>query len=50
LEESRIPKTVFYMNFESTRPRCRTRYIWKIEVREDGRIVGGQEWHAKVYN
>jgi hypothetical protein len=32
---------------ESTRPRNR----WQDEVREDGRIVGGEEWQEKVlYN
>jgi hypothetical protein len=23
---------------------------WQDEVREDGRIVGGEEWQEKVYN
>jgi hypothetical protein len=26
------------------------RNIWQDEVREDGRIVGGEEWQEKVYN
>jgi hypothetical protein len=34
------------MNLETTRPRNR----WQDEVREDGRIVGGEEWQEKVYN
>jgi hypothetical protein len=38
------------MNLESARPRGRTRYSWQGEVREDGRIVGGEEWQEKVYN
>jgi hypothetical protein len=46
MEENRIPKRVLYMNLESTRPRIR----WQDEVREDGRIVGGEEWQEKVYN
>jgi hypothetical protein len=46
MEENRIPKGVSYMNSESTRPRNR----WQGEVREDGRIVGGEEWQEKVYN
>jgi hypothetical protein len=46
MEENRIPKTVLYMNFESTRPRGR----WQDEVREDGRIGGGEEWPEKVCN
>jgi hypothetical protein len=31
------------MNLESTRPRGRSRNRWQDEVREDGRIVGGEE-------
>jgi hypothetical protein len=54
MEENRIPKRVFYMNLESTRPRGRPRgrprNRWQDEVREDGRIVGGEEWQKKVYN
>jgi hypothetical protein len=38
------------MNLELTRPRCRPRNRWQDEVREDGRIVGGEEWQEKVYN
>jgi hypothetical protein len=34
------------MNLETTRPRNR----WQDKVREDGRIVGGEEWQEKVYN
>jgi hypothetical protein len=44
MEESRIPKRVLYMNLESTRPRSRPRNRWQYEVREDGRIVGGEKW------
>jgi hypothetical protein len=44
MEGNRIPKTVSYMNLESTRPRGRPRNRWQDEVREDGRIVGGEEW------
>jgi hypothetical protein len=43
MEENRIPKRVLYMNLESTRPRRRPRNRWQDEVREDGRIVGGEE-------
>jgi hypothetical protein len=50
MEENRIPKRVLYMNLESTRPRGRPRNRWEDEVREDGRIVGGEEWLEKVYN
>jgi hypothetical protein len=38
------------MNLESTRPRGRPRNRWQDEVREDGRIVGGEEWQEKVCN
>jgi hypothetical protein len=48
LEVNRIPKRVFYMNLESTRPRSRPRNRWQDEVREDGRIVGGDECQEKV--
>jgi hypothetical protein len=50
MEEDRIPKRVFYMNLETTRPRGRQRNKWQDEVREDGRIVGGEEWQEKVYD
>jgi hypothetical protein len=43
MEENGIPKSVLYMNLESTRPRGRPRNRWQDEVREDGRIVGGEE-------
>jgi hypothetical protein len=43
VEENTIPKTVLYMNLESTRSRGRPRNIWQHEVREDGRIDGGEE-------
>jgi hypothetical protein len=50
MEENRIPKRVYYMNLESTTPRGRPRNRWQDEVKEDGRIVGGEEWQEKVYN
>jgi hypothetical protein len=50
MEGSRIHKRVLYMNLESTRPRGRPRNGWQDEVREDGRIIGGEEWQEKVYN
>jgi hypothetical protein len=40
IEENKIPKSVMYINSESTRPRRRPRDRWHNEVREDGRIVG----------
>jgi hypothetical protein len=39
-----------YINLGTTRPRVRPRSRWQDEVREDGRIVGGEEWLEKVYN
>jgi hypothetical protein len=50
MEENKILKIILYMNLESTRPRERPRKRWQDEVREDGRIVGGEEWKEKVYN
>jgi hypothetical protein len=50
MEENRIPKRTLYMNLESTRPRGGPRNRWQDEVREDGRIVGGEEWQEKLYN
>jgi len=41
MEENRIPKRVLYMNL-GTRLRGRPRNRWQDEVREDGRIVGGE--------
>jgi hypothetical protein len=38
-----FPKRVLYKNLESARPRGRPRNRWKDEVRENGRIVGGEE-------
>jgi hypothetical protein len=49
MEENIILKRVLYMNSE-TRPRGRPRNRWPDEVREDGRIVGGEEWQEKVYD
>jgi hypothetical protein len=37
------------MNLESTRPRGRPRNRWQEDMREDGRIVGGEVWQEKVY-
>jgi hypothetical protein len=50
MEETRIPKRVLYMNLESMRQRDRPRIRWQDEVRENGRIADGEEWHEKVYN
>jgi hypothetical protein len=45
MEENTIPKRVLYMNLET-----RSRNRWQDEVREDVRIVGGEEWQEKVYD
>jgi hypothetical protein len=50
MEENRIPKRVFYMNLETTRLRGKPRNRWQNEVRDDGRIVGAEDWQEKVYN
>jgi hypothetical protein len=44
MEENRIPKRVLYMNLGTTRLRGRPRNRWQDEVRENGRIVGGEGW------
>jgi len=49
MEENRIPKRVLRMNL-GTRLRGRPRNRRKDEVREDGRIVGGEGWQEKVHN
>ena len=46
----RIPKRVLYMNLGKTRLRGRPRNKWQDEMREDGRIVGGEGWQEKVRN
>jgi hypothetical protein len=50
VEGNGITKRLLYMNLESTRPRGRPRSRQQDEVREDGRIVGGEGWQEKVYN
>jgi hypothetical protein len=41
---------VLYMNLGTTRLRGRPRNRWQDEVREDGRIVGGEVWQEKAHN
>jgi len=38
------------MNLEKTRLRDRPRNRWQDEMREDGRLVGGDGWKERVYN
>jgi hypothetical protein len=49
LEENIIPRRVLHMNLETRRMRGRPRNRWQDEVREDGRLVGGEEWQEKVH-
>jgi hypothetical protein len=48
MEENRIPKTISYMNLETTRRRGIPRNRWQDEVRENGRKVRGEEWQVKL--
>ena len=50
MEENRIPKRVSYVNLGTSRLRGRPRNRWQDEVREDGRIVGGEGWQEKLHN
>jgi len=50
MEENRIPKRLLCMNLGTTRLRGRPRNRWQDEVREDGRIVGGEGWQGKVHS
>jgi hypothetical protein len=49
-ENIEFPKRVLYINLGTTRLRGRPRNRWQDEVREDGRIVGGEGWQEKVHN
>jgi hypothetical protein len=48
MEENGIPNRVLYMNLETIILRGRPRNRWQNEVREDGRIVGGEEWQENI--
>jgi hypothetical protein len=50
MDENRIPKRILYMNLGTKRLRGRPRNRWQDEVRENGRIVGGEGWQEKVHN
>jgi hypothetical protein len=47
MEENRIPKRILYMNLGTIRLRGRPRNRRQDEVKEDGRIVGGEGWQEK---
>jgi hypothetical protein len=49
LEGNKTPKGILYINLGTTRLRGRPRNKWQDEVREDGRIVGGEGWKETVY-
>ena len=38
------------MNLGITRLRGRPRNRWQVEVKGDGRVVGGEMWWEKVHN
>ena len=50
MEGNRIPQRVLYMNLGTIRLRGGPRNRRQDEVREDGRIVGGEGWQEKVHN
>jgi hypothetical protein len=50
MEENRIPKKSIIYKFGNNKLRGRPRNRWQDEVREDGIIVGGEEWQEKLYN
>jgi hypothetical protein len=49
MEEIRIPKKVLSTSLGATRLRGRPRNRWQDEVREDGRLFGGNGWKESVY-
>jgi hypothetical protein len=50
MEENRIPKRVLYLNLGTTRLRGRPRNRRQDEVREVGRIIGGEGWQKNIHN
>ena len=50
VEENKIPRRLLYVNLGTERLRGRPRNRWQDEVREDGRIVGGEGCQEKVHN
>ena len=48
-EYNRIPIKALYRNLGTVRLRGRPRNRWQDEVREDGRLVGGEGWKERVY-
>ena len=50
MEENRITKKSLYVNLETPRLKGGPRSRWLDEVREDGRLFGGNGWKERVYN
>jgi len=50
MEENRISIRVLYKNLGTKRLRGRPRNRWQDEVREDGKIAGGEGWQEKVHD
>jgi len=50
VEWKKLPKRVLYMNLITKTLRGRPRNRWQDEVREDGRIVGGEGWQEKLHS
>jgi hypothetical protein len=50
MEGNRIPERVLYMNLKTTILRGTPRNRSQDEVREDGRIVGGEQWQEELYD
>jgi hypothetical protein len=50
VEGNRIPKTVLFINLETTGLRGRPRNRRQDEVSEGEKIVGREGWQVKVYN
>ena len=50
MEENRIPKRYYIYEFGNKKLRGRPRNRWQDEVRDEGRIVGGEGWKEKLHN
>jgi hypothetical protein len=50
MEENRIPQKILCLNLKTTRLRGGPRNRWQDEVRDNGRLVGGERWKERVYN
>jgi hypothetical protein len=50
MEEYRVSKRISYMNLGTIRLQGRPGNRWQDEVRQHGRIVGGEGWQEKVHN